>query len=186
MIIIQNKSDISNRSHLQSSSNMYTPFSPKGHLSIEFFINRITQTVSPFRKHMDEPCLLELEGLVVSRGTRSVLNDINFKLREGEVVVLVGPNGSGKTTFIESCTGTIPFMKGSLSYYSNTNDKTVIRNKDGRNSNIPQIGLTLQNDGICGEETVEEKLLSVLNIDEEDKNTHLIDSILSDLSLIHI
>tara|TARA_B100001113_G_scaffold202516_1_gene165991 strand:+ start:18480 stop:19895 length:1416 start_codon:yes stop_codon:yes gene_type:complete len=134
---------------------------------------------------MDEPCLLELEGLVVSRGTRSVLNDINFKLREGEVVALVGPNGSGKTTFIESCTGTIPFMKGSLSYYSNTNDKTVIRNKDGRNSNIPQIGLTLQNDGICGEETVEEKLLSVLNIDEEDKNTHLIDSILSDWGLYH-
>jgi ABC-type multidrug transport system ATPase subunit len=134
---------------------------------------------------MGEPFLLELEGLVVSRGTRSVLNNINFKLREGEVVALVGPNGSGKTTFIESCTGTIPFMKGSLSYYSNTNDKTVIRNKDGRNSNIPQIGLTLQNDGICGEETVEEKLLSVLNMNDEGKNADLIDSILSDWGLYH-
>ena len=134
---------------------------------------------------MDAPLLLELEGLVVSRGTRSVLNDLNFKLKEGEVVALVGPNGSGKTTFIESCTGTIPFIGGSLYYYSNTNDKTIIRNKDGRNSNIPQIGLTLQNDGICGEETVEEKLLSILNMNEESKNAHLIDSILSDWGLYH-
>ena len=134
---------------------------------------------------MDEPLLLELEGLVVSRENRSVLNDINFKLKEGEVVALVGPNGSGKTTFIESCTGIIPFTEGNLSYYSKLNEKTIIRNKDGRNSNIPQIGLTLQNDGICGEETVEEKLLTVLNMVDEGENSHLIDSILSDWGLYH-
>ena len=40
------------------------------------------------------------------------LKNINFKLKEGEIVALVGPNGSGKTTFIESCTGIIPFKNG--------------------------------------------------------------------------
>ena len=134
---------------------------------------------------MGEPLLLELEGLVVDRGTRSVLNDVNFKLREGEVVALVGPNGSGKTTFIESCTGTIPFIEGNLYYYSDSDERTIIRNKVGRNSNIPQIGLTLQNDGICGEETVEEKLFSVLNMNEDSKNAYLIESILSDWGLYH-
>lgn len=134
---------------------------------------------------MGEPLLLELDGLVVSRGTRSVLNNVNFKLKEGEVVALVGSNGSGKTTFIESCTGIIPFLEGSLYYYSESKEKIIIRNENGRCSNISKIGLTLQNDGICGEETVEEKLLTVLNMSQGDEYTHLINSLLSDWGLFH-
>jgi ABC-type multidrug transport system ATPase subunit len=133
---------------------------------------------------MDGPLLLELDGLIVSRGTRSVLNNINFRLKGGEIVALAGPNGSGKTTFIESCTGIVPFIEGNLYYYSESDEKIIIRNKEGRNSNIPRIGLTLQNDGICGEETVEEKLLSVLNM-TENSNSNLIDPILSDWGLYH-
>lgn len=135
---------------------------------------------------MDEGHLIELDDLTVIRGNRSVLKNINFKLKEGEIVALVGPNGSGKTTFIESCTGIIPFKNGKLSYISNFNERIIIRNKDGRIANIPPIGMTLQNDGFCGEETVGERLLSVLNIqDDEEEKTYLLDSLLSEWGLYH-
>ena len=133
---------------------------------------------------MDEGHLIELDDLTVIRGNRSVLKNINFKLKEGEIVALVGPNGSGKTTFIESCTGIIPFKEGKLSYITSFNERIIIRNKDGRISNLPPIGMTLQNDGFCGEETVVERLVSVLNFQEEEQ-THLIDSLLSEWGLYH-
>ncbi len=134
---------------------------------------------------MVEGHLIELDDLTVIRGNRSVLNNINFKLKEGEIVALVGPNGSGKTTFIESCTGIIPFKEGKLSYITSSNERIIIRNKDGRISNLPPIGMTLQNDGFCGEETVVERLVSVLNLQEEEPQTHLIDSLLSEWGLYH-
>ena len=105
--------------------------------------------------------LLELKDLNVLRGSREVLKDVNFKLNYGEIVVLVGDNGSGKSTFIESCAGIVPFKNGELYFHEEENSQNLIRNHQGRQSNIPKIGVTLQKDGICGEETVEERILIV-------------------------
>ena len=44
--------------------------------------------------------LLELrsEGLVKVYGKRTVVNNVSFHVRQGEIVGLLGPNGAGKTT----------------------------------------------------------------------------------------
>ena len=47
---------------------------------------------------MSARTLLSARGLVVDRGARKVLRDVDFSLSEGEVVGLLRVNGSGKAT----------------------------------------------------------------------------------------
>ena len=44
--------------------------------------------------------LLEVKGLQKNFGDLKVLKDVNIKVEEGEVLVLIGPSGSGKSTLL--------------------------------------------------------------------------------------
>lgn len=58
--------------------------------------------------------ILEIEDLAKSYGKKKVLKDIDLKLKEGEIVGLVGPNGSGKTTLIKCVLGLLRRNKGTI------------------------------------------------------------------------
>lgn len=45
---------------------------------------------------------VEVSGLNVHFSGKTVLNDVTFSLRPGEITVIVGPSGSGKTTLLRS------------------------------------------------------------------------------------
>ncbi len=49
--------------------------------------------------------MLEVKGLTVSIDGKRVLRDVNFSVETGETVVLFGPNGSGKTSIIQTIAG---------------------------------------------------------------------------------
>lgn len=49
---------------------------------------------------MIEETILEVEGLKKSYGKLDVLKSINFELKKGEVVCVIGPSGSGKSTML--------------------------------------------------------------------------------------
>jgi len=49
--------------------------------------------------------LLSARGLTVKFGGLTALNRLDFTLNQGELVGLIGPNGSGKTTFFNTVTG---------------------------------------------------------------------------------
>ncbi|MDR1378059.1 MAG: ABC transporter ATP-binding protein [Synergistaceae bacterium] len=56
--------------------------------------------------------VLTVENLSVSYGSVLALEDISFKVEEGEFFCVVGANGSGKSTLIKGILGLIPLAKG--------------------------------------------------------------------------
>jgi len=59
--------------------------------------------------------LLEVSGVKAGYGNRPVLAGVDFTLSPGELVVLMGPNGSGKTTFVKVVLGIKRPWGGSVS-----------------------------------------------------------------------
>ena len=60
--------------------------------------------------------LLQLKGIETGYGANSVLRGIDLEVRAGEIVALLGSNGSGKTTTINAISGVIPIWAGSIDY----------------------------------------------------------------------
>ncbi len=58
--------------------------------------------------------LLECEALTKYYGKRLALNHIHLSLQPGKIVGLLGPNGSGKTTFIKICAGLLTPTDGKI------------------------------------------------------------------------
>lgn len=58
--------------------------------------------------------LLEASGLCAGYGPVEVLRDLDFRVDDGEIVVVLGANGSGKTTTMRAVSGTIR-RRGELS-----------------------------------------------------------------------
>jgi ABC-type branched-subunit amino acid transport system ATPase component/ABC-type branched-subunit amino acid transport system permease subunit len=52
--------------------------------------------------------VLEASNITVRFGGLIAANDVSLSVRAGEIVGLVGPNGSGKTTFVDAITGFVP------------------------------------------------------------------------------
>lgn len=60
--------------------------------------------------------LLAVEGLEAWYGESHVLHGMNFEVREGEVVTLLGRNGAGKTTTMRSIMGIVSKRTGSIRF----------------------------------------------------------------------
>lgn len=58
--------------------------------------------------------LLEVAGLTVRFGGVTALDRLEFAVREGETLGLIGPNGSGKTTFFNAVTGFVRTAAGTV------------------------------------------------------------------------
>ena len=54
--------------------------------------------------------MLECNSLSIKRGGRYVLRDAAFRLEPGEVTVLFGKNGAGKSSLLAALTGAIPYL----------------------------------------------------------------------------
>ncbi|MBO5386121.1 ATP-binding cassette domain-containing protein [bacterium] len=57
---------------------------------------------------------IEVKNLVKSFDDKTVINDISFKVDDGEVLAIVGFSGSGKSTVLKLICGLIPFDNGEV------------------------------------------------------------------------
>jgi branched-chain amino acid transport system ATP-binding protein len=60
--------------------------------------------------------MLDVNGLNAWYGESHILHGVDFKVREGEVVTLLGRNGAGKTTTMKSVMGIVGARKGSVKF----------------------------------------------------------------------
>ena len=60
--------------------------------------------------------LLKVSGLKVAYGGIQAVKGVDFEVREGELVSLIGSNGAGKTTTMKAITGSLPLNEGDIDY----------------------------------------------------------------------
>ena len=60
--------------------------------------------------------LLKISGLKVAYGGIQAVKGVDFEVREGDLVTLIGSNGAGKTTTMKAITGTLGINAGDIEY----------------------------------------------------------------------
>ena len=98
--------------------------------------------------------LLEVEAINTFRGPAHILHGVSLTVDDGEVVSLVGRNGAGRTTIIESITGLLPVHSGQIRFRG----QDISRLPPHRRAKCG-IGYAPENSGIFPELTVAENLM---------------------------
>lgn len=60
--------------------------------------------------------VLDIERLNVKRGATHVLRDVSLQVRQGEIVALIGANGAGKSTTLQTISGLLRPMSGTIRF----------------------------------------------------------------------
>ena len=101
-----------------------------------------------------KPVLLEVYDINTYRGPAHVLRGVFINVDTDEVVALVGRNGAGRTTIIESITGLLPVRSGRIRF----RDEEITSLPPHRRAKLG-IGYAPENSGIFPELTVAENLM---------------------------
>lgn len=109
--------------------------------------------------------VLHVEGLVKKYGKRTVVNNVSFNVKQGEIVGLLGPNGAGKTTSFYMTTGLIVPNDGKI-FLGNKDITSYPVYKRARNG----IGYLPQEASVFRKMTVEDNILSVLQMTGKSKS----------------
>ena len=60
--------------------------------------------------------MLDVKNLSVSYGKAKVLHDVNLKVDKGEIVTIIGPNGTGKTAMLRVISGLMKPADGTITF----------------------------------------------------------------------
>ncbi len=86
--------------------------------------------------------ILEFKNISLSYGNRLILDNINFKINEGQIFGMLGPNGVGKSTIFNLITGLITpkYGKVLINGHDATNFPIYLRTKKFKVGYVPQYG----------------------------------------------
>ena len=128
--------------------------------------------------------IIEFKNVSVSYGNRLILDNISFKINEGQIFGMLGPNGVGKSTIFNLITGLIKPKHGKI--YIDKQDATdypiYLRTKKFKLGYVPQYG------GYFNDLTLYENLRAISEIVIENKNLRQerIDYLLSKFELENV
>ena len=120
--------------------------------------------------------IIAFENVSLSYGNRLILDNISFKINEGEIFGMLGPNGVGKSTIFNLITGLIKPDNGKIKINNDDvlNYPIYLRTKKFKVGYVPQYG------GYFGDLTLYQNLKAIAEIvinnknNEEDKINELI------------
>jgi lipopolysaccharide export system ATP-binding protein len=126
---------------------------------------------------------LKIESLRKSYRKRLVIRDVSMQLHRGEVVALLGPNGSGKTTCFYSIAGLVTPEGGKVI----VDGRDVTRLPMYRRARLG-IGYLPQENSIFRGMTVENNILAVLELSEPDqkRRSERLQELLNEFSIDHL
>ena len=113
--------------------------------------------------------IIEFENISLSYGNRLILDNLNFKINEGQIFGMLGPNGVGKSTIFNLITGLISPNNGKIKITGNdvTNYPVYLRTKKFKVGYVPQYG------GFFNDLTLHDNLKAISEIVIENKNSRL-------------
>jgi lipopolysaccharide export system ATP-binding protein len=111
--------------------------------------------------------IIEFDNVSLAYGDRLILDNINFKINEGEIFGMLGPNGVGKSTIFNLITGLINPNKGKIKIAGEDVTKLPIylRTKKFRVGYVPQYG------GYFNDLSLQDNLKAISEIVIENKNS---------------
>ena len=110
--------------------------------------------------------ILEFDNVSLSYGNRLILDNISFKINEGQIFGMLGPNGVGKSTIFNLITGLISPDRGKIKIANEnvTNYPIYLRTKKFKVGYVPQYG------GFFNDLTLNDNLKAISEIVIENKN----------------
>ena len=110
--------------------------------------------------------IIEFDNVTLAYGNRIILDNISFKINEGEIFGMLGPNGVGKSTIFNLITGFIKPNSGNIKINGSeiTNYPVYLRTKKFKIGYVPQYG------GYFGDLTVDDNLKAIGEITINEKN----------------
>ena len=115
-----------------------------------------------------ERLVLRTEGLIKRYGKRTVLNEVSFDVKQGEIVGLLGPNGAGKTTSFYMTTGLVVPNGGHI-YLGDEDVTTYPVYKRARAG----IGYLAQEASVFRKMSVEDNIMSVLEMTDKTRQQRI-------------
>jgi len=151
------------------SIRKYKVLATKPNFTQTFSANGIFfRNFAPEMQNMEESIVLKAEGLVKRYGKRTVVNDVSFEVRQGEIVGLLGPNGAGKTTSFYMTTGLV-LPNGGHIYLGEDEVTDFPVFKRARRG----IGYLAQEPSVFRKMSVEDNILSVLEMTGKPRDYQL-------------
>ena len=110
--------------------------------------------------------IIEFENVSLAYGNRLILDNINFKINEGQIFGMLGPNGVGKSTIYNLITGLINPKSGKIKIAGEdaTQYPVYLRTKKFKVGYVPQYG------GYFNDLTLYENLKAISEIVIDNKN----------------
>ena len=110
--------------------------------------------------------IIEFENVSLAYGNRLILDNINFKINEGQIFGMLGPNGVGKSTIFNLITGLISPGQGKIKINGNDVSQypVYLRTRKFKVGYVPQYG------GYFNDLTLLDNLKAISEIVIENKN----------------